>query len=60
MGNYYNVIEFCGVGVCTLVGGGSVRGDCGGVSTGGGFQRSYDVPFLKKIAGPIIFHMPPW
>ena len=23
-------------------GGGSGSGDCGGVSTGGGFQRSYD------------------
>ena len=35
--------EFCAGDIGTVVGGGSVCGDCGGVSTGSAFQKSYDV-----------------
>ena len=41
MGNYCNSCAFCAGDGGTWVGGGSVCVDCGVVSTGGGFQRSY-------------------
>ena len=37
MGNYWMVVNFVVDGGGTVVGGGSICGDCGGVSTGGGF-----------------------
>ena len=41
MGNYCDCCEFGG-GDCTVVGSGCGCGDGSGISTGGGFQRSYD------------------
>ena len=42
MRNYCYGCDFCDGGGGLLIVGLSVCGDCGGLSIGGGFQRSYD------------------
>ena len=47
--NYCYGYEFCGGGGGLFVGGGSVFGDCGAVSTDGGFQKSFHLLIILEV-----------